>query len=62
LRTFTRSALGIPYGAPQTASASADISVFTNVVSIERSRSGDADASWSCSMRAGSILGFAVIA
>jgi hypothetical protein len=39
----------------------ADISVLTNVVSIERSRSGDADASWSCRNRAGSILLGAVI-
>jgi hypothetical protein len=31
--------------APQIASASADVSVLTNVVSFERSRSGDADAS-----------------
>jgi hypothetical protein len=37
-----------PYGAPQTASASADIKVLMNVTSIERSRSGDADASCSC--------------
>ena len=51
-----------PYGAPQTASASADISVFMNVVSIERSRSGDADPSCSCRNRAGSILQGAVIA
>jgi hypothetical protein len=56
LRTFIRSGDGVPYGAPHIASASADISVFTNVVSIERSRSGDADASWSCRKRAGSIL------
>jgi hypothetical protein len=32
------------------------MSVLMNVVSIERSRSGDADASWSCRKRAGSIL------
>src|SRR5580704_17463841 len=52
----------MPYGAPQIASASADISVFTNVVSIERSRSKDADASWSCRKRAGSMLLGAAIA
>ena len=50
-----------PYAAPQTASASADISALMNVVSIERSRSGDADSSWSCRKRAGSILLGAVI-
>jgi hypothetical protein len=33
-----------------------------NEVSSDRSRSGDADASWSCRKRAGSILGFAAIA
>jgi hypothetical protein len=37
------------------------MSAFTNVVSIERSRSGDADA-WSCRKRAGSILLGAVAA
>jgi hypothetical protein len=36
--------------------------VFTNVVNIERSRSSDADASWSCRKRAGSTLFGAVIA
>jgi hypothetical protein len=56
LRTLTRSGEGIPYRAPQIASASADISVLTNVVSIERSKSGDADASWSCRKLTGSIL------
>ena len=58
LRTFARSGDGIPYGAPHTASASAGISASTNVVSSDRSRSGDADATWSCRKRAGSILGF----
>jgi hypothetical protein len=62
LRTFTRSGPGIPYGAPHIASASADISVLMKAVSIERSRSGDADASWSCRKRAGSILLGAVTA
>src|SRR4029077_16657716 len=55
-RTFTRPGPGMPYGAPQTASASADISASMNVAGIERSRSGDADDSWSCRKRAGSIL------
>jgi hypothetical protein len=32
---------------------SADISAFANVVSVERSRSGNADASWSCRKRQG---------
>jgi hypothetical protein len=32
------------------------------MVSIERSRSGDAEASWSCRKRAGSILLGAVVA
>jgi hypothetical protein len=62
LRTFTRSGDGIPYGAPQAESASADISASRNEVSSDRSRSGDADSSWSCRKRAGSILVFAAIA
>src|SRR3954453_19396414 len=57
-----RSAERVPYSAPQTASASADISVLMNVVSICRSRSGLAWASCSCRKRAGSILLGAVIA
>jgi hypothetical protein len=59
---LVRSLLGRPYGAPQTASASADISAWMNVESMSRSRSGDAVASWSCRNSAGSILVFAVIA
>src|SRR5215203_3196587 len=51
-----------PYSAPQTASASADINVLMNVVSICRSRSGLAWASCSDRKRAGSILLGAVIA
>jgi len=41
---LTRCGLGSPYAAPQTASASADMRVLMNVVSIERSKSGDAEA------------------
>jgi hypothetical protein len=59
---LTRSGPGMPYGAPQTASASADISALMNVLSIERSRSGDADSSCSCRNRAGPVLLGAVIA
>ncbi|TCM40454.1 hypothetical protein EV648_113277 [Kribbella sp. VKM Ac-2568] len=54
--------LGTPYGAPQTASASADNSAWMNVPNISRNRSGDAIANWSCRNSAGSILVFAVIA
>jgi hypothetical protein len=43
-------------GAPAIAAASAGISVLMKVVSVERSRSGDADFSWSCGNRAGPIL------
>src|ERR671916_2870478 len=59
---LTRSVERAPYSAPQTASASADISVLMKVVSICRSRSGLAWASCSCRKRAGSILLGAVIA
>src|SRR3954463_5860015 len=59
---LVRSAERAPYSAPQTASASADISVLMNVVSICRSRSGLAWASCSCRKWAGSILLGAVIA
>jgi hypothetical protein len=38
--TFTRSSETVPYSAPQTASASADNSVFTKVCNNSRSRSG----------------------
>jgi hypothetical protein len=37
------------------------MSALMNAVSIERSKSGDADSSWSCRNRAGSILLGAVI-
>lgn len=50
------------YSAPQTASASADGSVSTNVVSMSRSRSGEACSRCSCRKRAGSIIDGAVIA
>src|SRR5919199_3168135 len=59
---LTRSAERAPYSAPQTASASADISVLMKVVSIWRSRSGLAWASCSCRKAVGSILLGAVIA
>src|SRR3954454_4536184 len=59
---LVRSAERAPYSAPQTASASADISVLMNVVSICRSRSGLAWASCSDRKWAGSILLSAVIA
>src|SRR3954452_19211368 len=59
---LVRSAERAPYSAPQTASASADISVLMNVVSICRSRSGLAWASCSDRKWAGSILLGAVIA
>jgi hypothetical protein len=62
LRTFTRSGDAWPYGAPQIASASADMSASMNVDSNERNRSGDADARRSCRKRTGSILLGAVIA
>src|SRR3954468_9625604 len=59
---LVRSAERAPYSAPQTASASADMRVLVNVVSICRSRSGLAWASCSCRKWAGSILLGAVIA
>src|SRR4051812_48312104 len=59
---LVRSAERVPYSAPQTASASADIRVLMNVVSICRSRSGEAWASCSCRKWTGSILLGAVIA
>jgi hypothetical protein len=59
---FTRSGLVVPNGAPHNPSASAAINASMNVDSNERSRSGDADSSCSCNIRAGSILGFAAIA
>src|SRR3954449_8824436 len=59
---LVRSAERAPYSAPQTASASADISVLMKVVSICRSRSGLAWASCSSRKRTGSILLGAVIA
>lgn len=60
LRVLTRSGELVPYSAPQTASASADIRVSMNVVNSERSRSGDAAVRCSCRNRAGSILGVAI--
>jgi len=51
-----------PYGAPQIASASADISASANVFTIARSRSGLADSSCSHRKPAGSTLLGAVIA
>ncbi len=62
LREFTRSSLRCPYGAPQTASASADISASANVFTIARNRSGLADSSCSRSTPTGSTLLGAVIA
>src|SRR5207342_2634566 len=61
LRTLVRSGLDIPYGAPHTASASADINTSMNVYNNSRNRSGEADSSCSCRKRAGSILLGAVI-
>ena len=43
----------MPYGAPQTAATSADVSVLMNAASIWRSRSGDVEDSWSCRKREG---------
>jgi hypothetical protein len=51
----------VPYAAPHTASASADISVLTKVVNSSRNRSGEAWASCSSIRRAGSIIGETVI-
>src|SRR5918912_3676409 len=62
LRWLVRSSLRCPYGAPQIASASADISASANVCTIARSRSGLADSSCSRSSPAGSRLLGAVIA
>ena len=62
MRLFTRSGLEVAYSAPQTASASADISAFTNAVDIARSRSEPGSASWAARNRAGSIPCGAVIA
>src|SRR3954453_4579312 len=59
---LVRSAERAPYSAPQTASASADMSVLMKVVSICRNRSGLAWASCSCRKRVGSILLGAVVA
>src|SRR4051794_9531577 len=59
---LVRSTERVPYSAPQTASASADMSVLMKVVSICRSRSGLAWASCSDRKWAGSILLGAVIA
>src|ERR671912_2646305 len=50
-----RSALRVPYSAPQMASASALINVCTNAVSIDRNRSGSACCS--CSSTAGTSIG-----
>jgi hypothetical protein len=62
LREFTRSWLRCPYGAPQTASASALISASANVFTIARNTSGSAEAACSRRNWAGSILLGAVIA
>src|SRR5919205_1014791 len=62
LRWLVRSSLRCPYGAPQIASASADISASANVFTIARSRSGLADSSCSRRKPAGSTLLGAVIA
>src|SRR5205823_6672817 len=57
-----RSSLRCPYGAPQIASASADISASANVFTIACNRSGDAASNCSRRKPAGSTLLGAVIA
>jgi hypothetical protein len=52
----------VPYGAPQTASASADINASANVFTISRNRSGLAESSCSRKKLAGLTLLGAVIA
>src|SRR6266508_1108131 len=57
LRRFTRSELLSPYGAPHTASASADMRAWMNVRSISRTRSTSASSRCLPSHTSGSTVG-----